>query len=278
MWDWLINSIVGEVNEVFRLLTESIGELVALASKSPSQFNQNIWNAVISINERAVLPIAYLLLSIFLFTELIQLLRKTEAQGIESLRFFVIFIFKLLIGMMVLENIPYILDGIFSISAEIVRNANFTIATTPAVSGGVTDALEGQDIETLLSLWFTCMIVNVIQPLCQSLCGIVLKLRYVEIYVMSAVAALPLATVVSSSHEVSSIGYGFVKRICALSLQVVFIMIVFLFYGQLVTTEAVVISVNEVSTSIWEFLGYTILLVIALFQTGSWSKAIMGTH
>ncbi len=278
MWDWLINGIVNQVNEVFRLLTESIGDLISLASKSPSQFNQNIWSTVLSINERAVLPIAYMILSIFLFTELIQILRKTEAQGIESLRFFVIFIFKLMIGMMVLENIPEILDGVYSLSAEIVRNANFTINTVPAVSGSVTDALEGQDIGTLISLWFTCSIINVIQPLCQSLCGIVLKLRYVEIYVMSAIAALPLATVVSSSHEISSIGYGFIKRICALSLQVVFIMVVFLFYGQMITTEAVVISVNEVSTSMWEFIGYTILLVIALFQTGSWSKAIMGAH
>ena len=38
--------------------------------------------------------------------------------------------------------------------------------------------------------------------------SLIIQLRFIEIYVFTAVAALPVAVITSSNHEVSVIGYG----------------------------------------------------------------------
>ena len=57
-------------------------------------------------------------------------------------------------------------------------------------------------------------------------------------------------------------------------LPVIFIIIVLYLYGML--ASGATIDTSSASNMLFQALGYSILCVIALFQTGSWSKQLMG--
>lgn len=278
MFDWLTGEIVGWIGDIISELTTNIDGLVALATKSPSEFNESLWGIVTAFNKTAVLPVAYTLLGCFLLIDLVAIMKRTDAKGLEAIHLVVVVFFKIAIGQTVLSNVPYIIDSIFGISAEIITNGKLTIETLKIDKGTITDALENEGALTLLGLWFQCLMIQMVNNICTVIAEVIVNLRYIEIYAFTALAAIPMAVITSSNREVSSIGYGFIKRMCGLSLQVVFIMVVFLFYTKMMQTETFTITGTNITASLWTHIGYSILLVIALFQTGSWSKALFGAH
>lgn len=278
MFDWLTDGIVSFVVGVFNGLSSNVDALVTLAGQSPSTFNSEIWEIVKSFNTTAVLPVAYTLFSCFVLADFVQILKRQDAKGLEAMHMIVVVIFKLVLGQAVLANIPYILDSIFEIASTIVKNGGMSITSSTISTSAVSDALENEGTLSLLAIWFQCMLIEGVNNICWILCEIIIKLRYIEIFAFAALAALPLSTITSSSHEISSIGYGFIKRMAALALQVIFIMVVFLFYVKMIQGESFMIEGSQVTLVLWSYIGYSILLAIALFQTGAWSKALCGTH
>ena len=63
---------------------------------------------------------------------------------------------------------------------------------------------------------------------------------------------------------------------CALALHVIFIVLVLYMYGLLMKGSMPTIDASNPMNALYEGFGYTILAVIALFQTGSWSKSLIG--
>jgi len=61
----------------------------------------------------------------------------------------------------------------------------------------------------------------------------------------------------------------------ALALHVVLIMVVLWCYTKLVGTATFTSSGSDALSGLSSALGYTILMVIALFQTGGWSRSIL---
>ena len=142
----------------------------------------------------------------------------------------------------------------------------------------VSDALENEGVLSLFMIWFQCLFISLTNYICNTMASLIIQLRFIEIYVFTAVAALPVAVITSSNHEVSVIGYGYIKRMCALALQVVFIMVCFMMYAAIAKGGALTVRDNTIVMDLWSLLGNSILLVIALFQTGTWSKALFGVH
>ena len=60
----------------------------------------------------------------------------------------------------------------------------------------------------------------------------------------------------------------------ALAIHVIFIVIVLYMY--VILANGATISTTDATDMIFQALGYSLLCVIALFQTGSWSKQLMG--
>ncbi len=101
------------------------------------------------------------------------------------------------------------------------------------------------------------------------------QIRFIEIYVFTAVAPLPFCTF--CNNEFKHIGIAFIKRLLALALQGVFISIVCIFYVQIVNASVgEIVDVGSNPTGVmFTMMGYSILLLIAVFQTGGWSKSLL---
>ena len=97
--------------------------------------------------------------------------------------------------------------------------------------------------------------------------------RMVEIYLMVSLAPIPFATF--GNHEQSHTGQNYLRSLFALGFQGFLIMICVGIYAVLIQNLS--FSDNIIS-SIWGFLGYTVLLAFTLFKTGSLAKSVFAAH
>lgn len=279
MFDWLEDGIADAILAIYREIGIGMSSVMADAVKSPSVYNSSAWQAVNKFNDDVVLPIAWTVLSLFLLLELVSLFKRADVRGLDSVYWVCIIILKILLAKLLMENMTTIINAIFDISSNMVSSAQnsfnsttggFTISDTAAAN--LKHAMESENTVGMIGLMIIGYVIKIINSLCTILAKVIVGLRFIEIYVFTSIASLPFATL--SSNEYSSIGKNFIKRMIALALHVIFIIIVLYLYGML--ASGVTIDTSSASNMLFQALGYSILCVIALFQTGSWSKQLMG--
>lgn len=279
MFDWLEDGIADAILAIYREIGIGMSSVMADAVKSPSVYNSSAWQAVNKFNDDVVLPIAWTVLSLFLLLELVSLFKRADVRGLDSVYWVCIIILKILLAKLLMENMTTIINAIFDISSNMVSSAQnsfnsttggFTISDTAAAN--LKHVMESENTVGMIGLMIIGYVIKIINSLCTILAKVIVGLRFIEIYVFTSIASLPFATL--SSNEYSSIGKNFIKRMIALALHVIFIIIVLYLYGML--ASGATIDTSSASNMLFQALGYSILCVIALFQTGSWSKQLMG--
>lgn len=279
MFDWLEDGIADFILTIYKEIGGGMSAVMAEAIKSPSVYNSTAWNSVTKFNNDVVQPIAWSLLSLFLLIELVQLFKRADVKGLDSLYWVCLIILKIMLAKLLMENMTTIINAIFDISATMVSSAKtsftsnsngFTI--TDAATQNLVRAMESEGTLGMLGLFFIGSLVKMINLGCTTLASVVVGLRFIEIYVFTAIASLPFATL--ASNEYGQIGKNFIKRMIALAIHVIFIIVVLYLYGML--ASGATIDTNSASNMLFQALGYSILCVIALFQTGGWSKQLMG--
>ena len=93
--------------------------------------------------------------------------------------------------------------------------------------------------------------------------------RMIEIYLVTSVAPIPMATMVSK--ESGNMGQNYLRSLFALAFQAFLIIVCVAIYAALVENIAVE---TDISAAIWTCMGYTVLLCFTLFKTGSMAKSI----
>ena len=87
--------------------------------------------------------------------------------------------------------------------------------------------------------------------------------RMIEIYLVTSVAPIPMATMVN--HEWGSMGQNYLKSLLALGFQAFLILVCVGIYAVLIQTIA---ATDDISGAIWACMGYTVPLVLYPFQNG----------
>lgn len=272
--DWLSDGIVSYIVGVYKGFFANVSSLITEAMKTPETFNTTAWKAVTDFHNNAVLPIAWSVLTLFLLFELVKVIRKYNAQGQDLIYCLAIVILKIGIAKMVMENSLVIINMFFSIGSAILANGNKYIDTSGNVTVDVTkltDALDKTNIVELLGLMLSSFIISLASSICNVLAFCVIRLRFVEIYVLSVIASLPLATLPHEEH--SAIGKNYLKRFAGLATHAIYIVFVLYLYTILVSSEMFVGTNANALDGLMSGLGYSILMVIALFQTGGWAKS-----
>lgn len=278
--DWIKDGIVEFLSAVYSTFFTGVDGLMSLAQTSPDKWHGGVvWKAVTDFNEGAVLPIAWTIMSLFLLFELANLFKRSDTKGLDGIYWIAQIFLKIGISKMLMENMDVIIGAIFEVSSKIITNGNkylFMSGGSANISQGdltaLADALEGLNVLVLMGYFVIGIILWLAQSVCFVLCKVIIELRFVEIYAFTALSALAFATF--PSQEYSQIGKNFVKRFVALAIHVVFICVVLYMYLVLIKSESFVVVAKNPLGALFSAFGYTILLVIALFQTGSWSKSL----
>lgn len=279
MFDWLEDGIASFVLSVYKEIGSGMTSVFTDAIKSPSVYNSTAWSSVTKFNADVVMPIAWTLLSLFLLLELLQLFKRADVRGLDSIYWVCMIILKILLAKLLMENITTIINAIFDISSHMVTSAQSSFAISSKgftiskdAEANLTHAMQSESTVGMLGLFVTALLTKVTSNVCTVLAQVIVGLRFIEIYVFTAIASLPFSTL--ASNEYSSIGKNFIKRMIALALHVIFIIVVLYLYGSL--TNGATVDTASASNMLFQALGYSLLCIIALFQTGGWSKQLMG--
>ena len=274
----LISGIMGNLQGLFDNVNQQVSGIAGQVGTTPQAWNSGVYSMIRSLSDNVILPIAGVILAIVMTLELLQLvLEKNNLQSFETWIFFK-WIFKTFCAILIVTNTWDVIMGIFDAAQSVVRSAAGIIRADTDIDlvqviGDLEVRLQEMELGALLGLWFQTLFVGVtLQAL--SICIFVIVYgRMVEIYVVTSLAPIPMATMMN--HSWGQMGQNYLRSLFALGFQAFLIIVCVAIYAVLVHTIAVG---TDVVAAIWTCIGYTVLLCFSLFKSGGVAKQIFGAH
>lgn len=274
----LIDGITSNLTGLFDTVNTKVGEIAADVGATPQGWNSGVFNMLRNLSETVIVPIAGAILALIMCYELIQLI--AERNNMHDMDSWMLFrwVFKSAAAIILVSNTWNIVMGVFDITQSVVnQSAGVIIGNTSIdITTVVTDLdtrLSAMDIGGLLGLWFQSLFVGLTMNILSICIMLVVYGRMIEIYLVTSLGPIPLATIGNS--EWRGMGQGYLKSLFALGFQAFLIMVVTGIYAVLV--QSIALSA-DVSGAIWGCMGYTVLLCFCLFKTGSIAKAVFAAH
>ncbi len=274
----LIDGITSNLTGLFDTVNTKVGEIAADVGATPQGWNSGVFNMLRNLSETVIVPIAGAILALIMCYELIQLI--AERNNMHDMDSWMLFrwVFKSAAAIILVSNTWNIVMAVFDITQSVVnQSAGVIIGNTSIdITSVVTDLdnrLSAMDIGGLLGLWFQSLFVGLTMNILSICIMLVVYGRMIEIYLVTSLGPIPLATIGNS--EWRGMGQGYLKSLFALGFQAFLIMVVTGIYAVLVQNIALS---ADVSGAIWGCMGYTVLLCFCLFKTGSIAKAVFAAH
>ena len=279
--DWikemLVGGIMSNLSGMFDAVNQQVAEIAGDVGTTPANFSPGVYSMIRNISESVIIPIAGLILTFIACYELIQLIiDHNNLANFETWIFFK-WIFKTFVAVTLITNTFNIVMAVFDVAQNVVNASSGIISSGTAVDASTLEAMEetlmGMDIGPLLGLFLQSIIVQITMYALSIVIFIIVYGRMVEIYLLTSLAPIPFATF--GSREQSQIGQNYLRSLLALGFQGFLIMVCVGIYAVLI--QSIAFSDNIIS-SIWGAMGYTVLLVFTLFKTGAIARSVFNAH
>lgn len=279
--DWLksmiISGIMGNLSGMFDSVNQQVGQIAGDVGTTPANFSPAVFSMIRNISESVILAIAGMVLTFIACYELIQMLiEHNNLANFETWTFFK-WVFKTFLAVTLISNTFNITMAVFDVAQQVISRSGGLISGSTSVSDATLAAmqatLEGMDLGPLLGLYLQTFVVQVTMLALSAIIFVIVYGRMVEIYLMVSLAPIPFATF--GNHEQSHTGQNYLRSLFALGFQGFLIMICVGIYAVLIQNLS--FSDNIIS-SIWGVMGYTVLLAFTLFKTGSLAKSVFAAH
>ena len=280
--EWLKELLVGGIMDnltgMFDSVNTKVGEIAGQVGATPQGWNSGIYNMIRNLSDNVILPIAGVILAFVMTLELIQLITdRNNLNDVDTWMFFK-WIFKTACAVLIVSNTWNIVMGVFDVAQSVVNSASGIIVsdTSLALADNVVDLearLMNMEVWSLLGLWLQSFIVGITMWVLGICIFLISYGRMIEIYLVTSVAPIPMATAVN--REWGQMGQNYLRSLLALGFQGFLIIVCVAIYAVLV--QSMVIE-EDIATAIWTCMGYTVLLCFTLFKTGSLSKSVFNTH
>ena len=274
----LVGGITSNLSGMFDSVNQKVGEIATQVGQTPQGWNGGVFNIIRSLSETAILPIAGLILAFVMTLELIQLITvKNNLHDVDTWMFFK-WIFKTACAVLIVTNTWSNVMGVFDVAQSVVNSASGVVAGNASIDiSSVTADLDTRlmemDLGPLFGLWFQSLFVGITMWALSICIFIIAYGRMVEIYLVTSVAPIPMATM--TNREWGQMGQNYLRSLFALGFQAFLIIVCVGIYAVLVQDIA---TETDVIAAIWGCVGYTVLLCFTLFKTGSLSKAVFNAH
>lgn len=275
--EMLVGGIMSNLSGMFDAVNQQVAEIAGDVGTTPANFSPGVYSMIRNISESVIIPIAGLILTFIACYELIQLIiDHNNLANFETWIFFK-WIFKTFVAVTLITNTFNIVMAVFDVAQNVVNASSGIISAGTAVDASTLEAMEetlrGMDIGPLLGLFLQSIIVQITMYALSIVIFIIVYGRMVEIYLLTSLAPIPFATF--GSREQSQIGQNYLRSLLALGFQGFLIMICVGIYAVLI--QSIAFSDNIIS-SIWGAMGYTVLLVFTLFKTGAIARSVFNAH
>lgn len=275
----LVGGIVNNLSGMFDSVNSQVGAIAGQVGVTPQAWNGAIYSMIRTLSDNVILPIAGVILAFVMTMELIQMISdKNSMHGDVDTWMFFKWIFKTACAVLIVTNTWNIVMGVFDVGQSVVNSAAGVISgdasvdiTTVVVD--LEERLMEMDLGPLFGLWFQSLFVGICTWALTICIFIITFGRMIEIYLVTSVAPIPMATM--ASRESGNIGQNYLRSLFALAFQGFLIIVCVAIYAALVQNIAVG---TDISYAIWTCMGYTVLLCFTLFKTGSMAKSIFSAH
>jgi hypothetical protein len=280
--DWLKEiltaGVISNLSGMFDSTNQQVSQIVGDVGLTPQAWNSGIFNMIQNLSNSVILPIAGAILAFVMTLELIQLITdKNNLHDVDTWMFFK-WVFKSAAAVLIVTNTWTIVMGIFDAAQSVVSSAagiivgNTSIDITTLMTDMETRLMD-MDVGPLFGLWFQSLFVGICTWAITICIFIVIYGRMIEVYLVTSIAPIPMATMVN--REWGQMGQNYLRSLLALGFQAFLIVVCVAIYSVLVQNIAIS---TDISAAIWTCMGYTVLLCFCLFQTSSLAKSVFNAH
>ena len=275
----LVGGIVSNLSGMFDNVNEQVSNITAQVGATPQAWNGTIYGMIRNLSDAVIVPIAGVILAFVMTLELIQMVtEKNNMHGDVDTWMFFKWVFKSAAAILIVTNTWNIVMGVFDVAQGVVNSASGVIVQDASIDiSSVVVDLESRLMEMnlgpLFGLWFQSLFVGITMWALTICIFIITFGRMIEIYLVTSVAPIPMATMVSK--ESGNMGQNYLRSLFALAFQAFLIIVCVAIYAVLVQNITVD---TDISKAIWTCMGYTVLLCFTLFKTGSMAKSIFSAH
>ena len=168
--------------------------------------------------------------------------------------------------------------GVFDVAQHVVSQAAGVIIGNAAMDvstllGDMESTLMAMEIGPLFGLWFQSSLMGIIAWILSICIFITVYGRMIEIYMVTSVAPIPMATM--ANREWGQMGQNYLRNLFALGFQAFLIMVCVSIYAALVQSISIE---GDVTAALWTCIGYTVLLCFTLFKSSSVAKSVFSAH
>ena len=154
--------------------------------------------------------------------------------------------------------------AVFDVAQNVVSQASGiiigdTALNAAALLGDMEQALMAMEIGPLFGLWFQSSLMGILAWVLSICIFIVIYGRMIEIYMVTSIAPIPMATMVN--REWGQMGSNYLRSLFALGFQAFLIMVCVAIYAVLVQGIS---AGGDIGTALWTCIGYTVLLMMLL--------------
>ena len=276
--DILIDGIMSNLSGMFDSTNQKIGEIAGNVGTTPQAWNGGVFSMIQNLSETVIVPIAGLILAFVMTLELIQLItEKNNLHDLDTWMFFK-WAFKSAAAVLIVTNTWNIVMGVFDVAQNVVNRASGVIVGNTSidissVTNGLEARLQSMEVGELFGLWFQSLFVGITMQAITICVFLVTYGRMIEIYLVTSVAPIPMATMMN--REWGSMGQNYLKSLFAVGFQGVLILVCVAIYAVLVQGIA---TGGDPIGAIWSCMGYTVLLCFSLFKTSSLAKSVFNAH
>ena len=286
LWDkvteWLkellIGSIMSNLTGLFDNVNRQVAGVADNVGATPQAWNGGVFGMIRNLSDNVILPIAGVILALVATLELIQMI--VDRNNMHDIDTFMLakWVFKTACAVVIVTNTWNIVMAVFDVAQSVVSRASgLVIADTDiridSVIVGLEAKLAEMELGALFGLWVQSMFVGFTMWALAICIFIITYGRMIEIYLVTSVAPIPMATM--ANREWGQMGQNYLRGLFALGFQAFLIIICVAIYAVLVRGIAVE---SDVSTAIWTCMGYTVLLCFTLFKTSSLARSIFHAH
>lgn len=273
----LVDGILGNLEGLFLDVNNRVGEIASQVGTTPAAWNAGVFSMIRQLSETVILPIAGIVLTFVMCYELIQMIiDRNNLHDIDTWMFFK-WVFKTFVAVTILSNTFNIVMAVFDVAQHVVSNAGGLIQGSTNVTADMMNNLEttlqGMEIGPLLGLWLQTFVLGITMKAIGIVIFVIVYGRMLEIYMLSSLAPIPMATVVN--REIGGMGQNYFKSLLAVGFQGFLILVCVAIYAVLIQSIA---TSGDPIGAVWQVMGYTVLLCFTLFKTGSLAKSVLGAH
>ena len=274
----LVSGIMDNVNGLFDNVNSRVAGIAGQVGATPQGWNSGVYGMIRTLSDNVILPIAGVVLAFVMTLELIQMI--VDRNNMHDMDTFMLakWVFKTACAVVIVTNRWNIVMAVFDVAQRVVSRASgLVIADTDiridSVIVGLEAKLAEMELGALFGLWVQSMFVGFTMWALAICIFIITYGRMIEIYLVTSVAPIPMATM--ANREWGQMGQNYLRSLFAVGFQGMLILVCVAIYAVLIQGIA---TGGDPIGAIWGTVGYTVLLCFMLFKTGTIARSIFSAH